>query len=89
MAGTWKAQPTPDVSVALTLKEDGAFTWDVDNKGQKQSLEGHAEFKDGTLALLHADGPPLVGKVTQSDPNKFVFAPPGAGDKAPGLTFTR
>ena len=46
-------------------------------------------FKDGTLALLHEAGPPLVGKVTQADPDKFVFTPPGAGDKTPGLTFTR
>ena len=61
MVGTWKAQPTPDVSVALTLKEDGAFTWDVDNKGQKQSLEGHAGFKDGTLALLHAEEGQTLG----------------------------
>jgi hypothetical protein len=89
MAGTWKAQPAPDVSISLTLKEDGAFTWDVDAKGQKQTLEGHAGFKEGTLALLHESGPPLVGKVTQSSPDKFVFSPPGAGDKVPGLTFTR
>lgn len=89
MAGSWKAHPTPDLTIDLTLKEDGAFTWEVDNKGEKQTLEGHAEFKDSTLALLHDNGPPLVGKVKQADPNKFVFAPPGAGDKAPGLTFTR
>jgi tetratricopeptide (TPR) repeat protein len=89
LTGTWKARPAPDLSVSLTLKDDGAFTWDVDSKGQKQSLQGQAGFKDGTLALLHAGGPPLVGKVTQQGPDKFIFAPPGAGDKAPGLTFTR
>jgi hypothetical protein len=48
-----------------------------------------AGFKDNTLALLQQEGPPLVGKVTEDGTNKFVFAPAGAGDKAPGLTFTR
>jgi Tfp pilus assembly protein PilF len=89
MAGTWKAQPAPDVSITLTLQPDGQFAWDVDSKGQKQSLTGNAGFKDNELALFQKDGPPLIGKVTQSDANKFVFAPTGSGDKAPGLTFTK
>ncbi len=89
LVGSWKAQASPDVSIALTLQDDGQFGWEVDNKGQKQAISGHAGFKDGVLALLQEEGPPLVGKITQSDANKFVFAPEGAGDKAPGLTFTR
>ena len=89
LQGIWKAQPAPDVTISLTLKPEGVFQWVVDNKGQKQTLEGQAGFQNGTLALLQNQGPPLVGKVTQSDPNKFVFAPPGTGNKAPGLTFTR
>ena len=89
MAGTWKAQPAPDVSITLTLQADGQFAWDVDSKGQKQSLTGNAGFKDNELALFQKEGPPLIGKITQSDANKFVFAPTGSGDKAPGLTFTK
>ena len=85
MAGTWKAQPAADVAITLTLSEDGKFSWDVDTKGQKQSLTGQAGFKDNELALFQAEGPPLIGKISQSDANKFVFAPTGAavGDKAP------
>ena len=79
----------PTSSIALTLEADGKFAWEVDTKGKKQTLNGVAGFKDNTLALLQQDGPPLVGKVTQDGANKFVFAPDGAGDKAPGLTFTR
>jgi hypothetical protein len=89
MAGTWKAQPAPDVSVGLTLKDDGGFVWSVDSKGQKQAIEGRAGFQDGTLILEQAQGPPLVGKITQSDAHSFVFAPPGAGEKGGGLVFTR
>src|SRR5262249_7919553 len=36
MAGTWKSQPAPDLSIALTLQEGGTFTWDVTSKGQTQ-----------------------------------------------------
>jgi hypothetical protein len=87
--GSWKAQPAPDVSVGLTLKEDGSFVWEFDAKGQKQSIEGRAGFQDGTLILQPAQGPPLVGKVTQTKPDSFVFAPPGSGEKKGGLVFNR
>ncbi len=80
---------SPDVAIALTLEADGKFAWEVDTKGNKQTLNGVAGFKDNTLALLQQDGPPLVGKITQDGANKFVFAPDGAGNNAPGLTFTR
>ena len=89
MAGTWKTKPAPDVTITLTLKEDGQFAWEVDTKGKKETINGQAGFKDNELALLQPEGPPLVGKVTQKGADQFVFAPAGAGDKAPGLTFTR
>jgi hypothetical protein len=89
LVGVWKAQASPDVSIALTLEAGGKFAWEVDTKGNKQTLDGVAGFKDNTLALLQQDGPPLVGKITQDGANKFVFAPDGAGNKAPGLTFAR
>jgi hypothetical protein len=90
LVGTWKAQPSADLNITLTLQADGQFTWMVDTKGEKQTLAGQAGFKDGTLALLQEEGPPLVGKITEQGGNKFVFAPPGGtGAKAPGLTFTK
>ena len=88
LVGTWKAQPAADLSIALTLQADGQFAWEVDSKGQKQTLTGQAGFKDNTLALLQEDGPPLVGKITEEGGTKFVFTPTG-GQKAPGLTFTK
>jgi tetratricopeptide (TPR) repeat protein len=89
LIGTWTAKPNQDVAITLTLQQDGQFAWEVDNKGQKQTLSGQSGYKDNELALLQADGPPLIGKVTQNAPNTFVFAPPGAADKAAGLTFTK
>jgi hypothetical protein len=87
--GTWTARPNKDVVITLTLGPDGAFTWEVGTKGQKQSLTGQSGFKDNQLALAQTDGPPLVGKVTQDAPDKFLFAPPGAGEKAAGLIFMK
>src|SRR5208337_4141587 len=88
LVGTWKAQPSADLSIALTLQADGQFAWEVDSKGQKQTLTGQAGYKDNTLALLQENGPPLVGKITEEGGTKFVFTPTG-GQKAPGLTFTK
>ena len=88
--GTWKAQPSPDLNITLTLQADGKFAWEVDSKGQKQTLTGQAGYKDSTLALLQEEGPPLVGKITEEGAGKFVFAPPAdTAAKAPGLTFTK
>ena len=89
LVGNWKAQPAPDVAIALAIQADGKFSWEVDTKGQKQIISGNAGFKDNTLALLQPEGPPLVGKVTQQGPNTFLFAPSGAGDKGAGLNFTK
>src|SRR5271157_3241113 len=88
LVGTWKAQPSADLSIALTLQADGQFAWEVDSKGQKQTLTGQAGYKDNTLALLQENGPPLVGKIAEAGGTKFVFTPTG-GQKAPGLTFTK
>jgi hypothetical protein len=88
LIGTWKAQPAADVNITLTLGADGRFTWDVDSKGQKETITGQAGYKDNTLALLQEEGPPLVGRISEQAANMFVFSPPG-GQKAQGLTFTK
>jgi tetratricopeptide (TPR) repeat protein len=89
LIGTWKAQPVTGVEIVLNLMEGGGFQWVVDDHGKKETLEGQAGYQDEKLALLQTQGPPLVGKVTRMGTDKFVFAPPGIGDKTPGLTFTR
>ena len=60
---------------------------------RQQGPEANSE-RPGRVRQWHpcaasTDGPPLVGKVTQSADNQFLFAPAGAGDKNPGLTFTK
>jgi tetratricopeptide (TPR) repeat protein len=88
LVGTWKASPAAGLGITLTLQADGEFTWEVDDKGKKQTVTGRAGFKDGTLALLQPEGPPLVGQVTEKDVSTFLFAPPAGPDqKKAGLTF--
>ena len=53
------------------------FVWDVDTKGQKQTLEGQAGFQDNTLILQQAQGPPLVGNVTQNATRQVRLRPAG------------
>ena len=81
LVGTWKAQPSPDLTISLTLQADGQFAWEVDTKGQKQTLTGQAGFKDNTLALLQEEGPPLVGKIAEEGGNKFTFSPPSGAQR--------
>ncbi|QEH32000.1 Tetratricopeptide repeat protein [Aquisphaera giovannonii] len=90
LVGTWKANPSADVAITLTLQADGEFTWEVNTKGKAQTLSGRAGYKDGTMALLQSDGPPLVGKVTEKGDGTFLFAPPtGSNQQGAGLTFRR
>ena len=88
LTGKWTAKPADDLTITLTLEEDGVFTWEVDSKGQKQTLTGMAGYKDDVLGLFQEDGPPLSGKVSDVGPASFTFSP-AEGGKGPSLSFTR
>ena len=90
MAGTWKAAPSADLAITLALEADGAFKWDVANKGKPDgALSGRAYYVNDVLSLAQESGPPLAGKIESKDANKFVFRLMGGGNTAPALTFTR
>jgi tetratricopeptide (TPR) repeat protein len=89
LAGTWKANPSPDTTVTFKLEADGAYTWNVDTKGQRNaSISGRAYYLDNVLSLTQDDGPPLAGKVESRDASKFAFRLMGGGSNAPVLNFT-
>jgi tetratricopeptide (TPR) repeat protein len=73
LVGTWKAKPVPGLSIELTLREDGQFTWDVNAKGQNDTVTGDAAYLDGLLTLAQADAPDLVGKVVNLGEKQFGF----------------
>jgi tetratricopeptide (TPR) repeat protein len=90
LTGTWKAAPSADTTITLALEADGAFKWDVANKGQQNgSISGRAYYVNNVLSLTQEDGQPLAGKVESKEPNKFVFRIMGGRNNAPALTFTR
>ncbi|WP_406696957.1 CDC27 family protein [Singulisphaera sp. Ch08] len=88
LVGTWKAKPSADVSIELTVQADGQFAWDVNADGQADSIIGEADYLDGVLTLSQADAPPLVGKVLNLDANQFGFELLG-GPQAATIQFSR
>jgi thioredoxin-like negative regulator of GroEL len=87
--GTWAAHPAQDTSIALSIKPDGAFDWDVTQKGHKQHFAGKSNYGDGILTLAQEKGPVLVGRVSWKTPNEMTFRIVGDGPDDPGLTFTK
>jgi tetratricopeptide (TPR) repeat protein len=88
LVGTWKAKPMPDLSIDLTLRSDGRFTWDVNAKGRTDSVTGDASYLEGVLTLTQADAPELVGKVVNLAEKQFGFELQG-GRHAATLQFSR
>ncbi len=89
LVGNWKAQPAPDVTIALAIQTDGQFSWEVNTKGQKQTINGNAGFKDNTLALLQPDGPPLGRQSDAARYRQVSLCSNGRWRQGAGLTFTK
>jgi hypothetical protein len=87
--GTWTAEPNPDTRVALTIRPDGKFTWQLNQKGQTREFTGTSSFGSGVLTLVPDKTPPIVGRVSWTDPNHITFRVLGDRPDAPGLTFTK
>ena len=47
----------PDLSIELTLRGNGEFSWEVNTKGHTDSVTGDASYRDGVLTLTQADAP--------------------------------
>jgi hypothetical protein len=88
LVGTWKAKPMPDLSIELTLRGNGEFTWDVSAKGRTESVAGDASYREGVLTLRQADAPDLIGKIVNLGEKQFGFELVGAGP-APTVQFSR
>jgi hypothetical protein len=78
----------PGLTVELTLKPDGHFTWTVTINSNTRSFKGQYTAGSGLLTLVSEQGPAIVGRVTGVD-NGFEFKLIGSGPSDPGLTFSR
>jgi hypothetical protein len=89
ISGTWTAQRNPDTSVVLTIQPEGASQWQVNLKGQIQEFKGTSNFGGGILTLVPDKNPPIVGRVSWTDPNHMTFRVVGDRPDAPGLSFSK
>ncbi|AMV37461.1 tetratricopeptide repeat protein [Planctomyces sp. SH-PL62] len=91
LVGVWKASPDPSVSIELTIKDDGGFTWNVTQQGRTQPINGAYSYAGGILTLARAEdqNDAMVGRVTWKDDSHFVFQALGGGDNDPGLSFAK
>lgn len=88
LAGQWTARPSPDSTISFSAQDDGTFSWTVNAKGQNHTLKGKSSYVDGVLTLVQdGQSAPLVGRVTWSDADNFVFQALGGGPDDPGLSF--
>jgi hypothetical protein len=87
--GTWTAEPDAETRVVLTLQPGGAFHWQLVKKGQTRDFTGTSSFGGGVLTLVPDKTPPIVGRVSWTDPNHITFRVLGDRPDAPGLTFTK
>jgi tetratricopeptide (TPR) repeat protein len=88
LLGTWKAKPMPELSIELTLRDDGQFTWAVNAKGRTDSFSGDARYLEGVLTLTQADASDLIGKITNLSDKQFGFELQG-DRQAATLQFSR
>jgi hypothetical protein len=88
LVGTWKAKPMADLSIDLTLRGNGQFTWDVTAKGRTDSVTGDAKYLEGVLTLTQADGPDLTGRVVNLGDKQFGLELQG-GLHAATILFSR
>ena len=77
------------MTISLTIGEDKSFTWKVVEKGQSREFKGQAGFDNDILALVPADMPPMVAKITIKDPEHFQFKAVATPADDPGLNFAR
>jgi tetratricopeptide (TPR) repeat protein len=88
LVGTWKAKPMPDLSIELTLRGNGEFTWEVNTKGRIGSVTGDSGYLDGVLTLAQSDAPDLIGKIVDLGDKQFGFELQG-GSRAATIQFSR
>jgi hypothetical protein len=73
ISGTWTAEPNAETRIALTIQPGGAFRWQVTQKGQAREFSGTSNFGGGILTLVPDKTPPIIGRVSWTDPNHMTF----------------
>jgi tetratricopeptide (TPR) repeat protein len=91
ITGRWKATNAAGTPVALTIDDQGQFSWAVEDKAGQHAIQGASTLgKTGVLTLASDtnDGV-LVGKVTWTDADHFAFHLVGSNGGDADLKFER
>lgn len=92
LPGKWVATPAKDANIALSIQDDGRFTWAATGQGKPpMTIAGASTFADGVLTLVDQGGQSgsLAGKVIWQNADHFTFRLAGAPPTDPGLSFAR
>jgi tetratricopeptide (TPR) repeat protein len=90
LAGVWKAQPAPEVTIELTFKDESEFAWKVTEKGAARTILGASSLGNGLLTLVpNQGGQPMVGTLSEFSPTGFRFKLAGGGPDDKGLEFKK
>ena len=88
--GAWTANPDPEASFKMELRDDGTFTWTFSAGSEKHSFTGTYTLNGDRLTLSRSgDGEKLVGKVTWKGEKSFNFKLDNSPPEDTGLDFTK
>lgn len=87
--GAWKATRKDGATFALTLKEEGTFTWVYTHKGEIRKFDGKYTHGNGLLTLVRSDKGSLVGRFQWNSDKSFGFKIADGAKDDPGLTFQK
>jgi tetratricopeptide (TPR) repeat protein len=90
LEGTWTAQPSPEITIAVTFVDKGHFTWKVTRQGKDQQFDGTSSYENGILTLVQKqNNNAMVGNIVWKDATHFTFKVVGGSSTDPGLSFTK
>src|SRR5262249_37464873 len=79
IVGTWRATPSKQTSINLTVRDDSTFTWKASVNGKAQDIAGNWSLARDILTLAQGEqGSALVGNVAWKAKNQFTFRAIGA-----------
>ena len=90
ITGEWKSDRDDGGAIVLTIKKDGGFAWEVNDKsGKKDSFEGIFTLEGPLLVLERSSGGALMGRIKALSERAFQFKVVGGSAEDSGLEFRK
>lgn len=88
LVGKWQATSN-GAEFAMTLGEDGTFSWKFTRDGKSQEVKGVYVVDGSTLAMEPDTGGTMLADVRTGEMNSMAFKMIGAPPSDPGLKFSK